>query len=223
VEHSLARASKPEIALRVEDGPLAGKEFPVRASGITLGRIEADEVEVGLGLAGVSAVHARVYWDDDVDSWCLEDLGSRNGTQVDGDGPVSVAALRIGSIIQMGNAEVRVVPAARAGAQQAVPVVVRPVVTASLSPPPTSAPSVGPLLDYLADGAGRGLTYLDRLDGAVADLQRAAAGRDPDGLHRAVVAQVGPGGALLDTVADFRQIFEDVEALVRKIRAELRT
>lgn len=66
--------------LVVIDGPLAGSSFPLNAAGVTLGRAASNTVV--LNDEFVSSHHARVYFNQSVNSWVLEDLGSTNGTMI---------------------------------------------------------------------------------------------------------------------------------------------
>ena len=66
--------------LVVIDGPLAGSSFPLNAGGITLGRAASNTVV--LNDEFVSSHHARVYFNQTVHAWFLEDLGSTNGTMI---------------------------------------------------------------------------------------------------------------------------------------------
>lgn len=71
---------KGPTLLVIIDGPLAGSSFPLNASGVTLGRSPSNTVV--LNDEFVSSNHARVYFNNDVQSWVLEDLGSTNGTMI---------------------------------------------------------------------------------------------------------------------------------------------
>lgn len=71
--------SEPTL-LVVIDGPLAGSSFPLNAAGVTLGRASSNTVV--LNDEFVSSHHARVYFNNTVSAWVLEDLGSTNGTMI---------------------------------------------------------------------------------------------------------------------------------------------
>lgn len=76
-------ASNSEVEptlLVVIDGPLAGSSFPLNAAGVTLGRASSNTVV--LNDEFVSSHHARVYFNQTVHAWVLEDLGSTNGTMI---------------------------------------------------------------------------------------------------------------------------------------------
>lgn len=70
---------KPTL-LVVIDGPLAGSSYPLNAAGVTLGRAASNTVV--LNDEFVSSYHARVYYNQTVHAWVLEDLGSTNGTLI---------------------------------------------------------------------------------------------------------------------------------------------
>ena len=71
------QAEMPTL-LVIIDGPLAGSSFPLEPSGVTLGRSANNTVV--LNDEFVSSHHARVYFNQSVNSWVLEDLGSINST-----------------------------------------------------------------------------------------------------------------------------------------------
>lgn len=73
------QAEMPTL-LVIIDGPLAGSSFPLEPSGVTLGRSANNTVV--LNDEFVSSHHARVYFNQSVNSWVLEDLGSTNGTMI---------------------------------------------------------------------------------------------------------------------------------------------
>ena len=66
--------------LLIQKGPLAGQEFLLAAGEYVIGR-EAD-CRIYLNLPGISRHHASLRFQGD--SWVLEDLGSNNGTFVNG-------------------------------------------------------------------------------------------------------------------------------------------
>jgi DNA-binding winged helix-turn-helix (wHTH) protein len=66
--------------LKVKEGPLAGREFPINRDAITLGRDE--ECDIVVPDRQISRIHLRVQRDG-LD-YVLEDLGSKNGTFVNG-------------------------------------------------------------------------------------------------------------------------------------------
>ncbi|BAR07459.1 FHA domain-containing protein [Scardovia inopinata] len=68
--------------LTIIDGPLSGTTYTLGSQSITLGR--ASDNVVVLNDEFVSSHHARVYVDPTTGTWAIEDLGSTNGTVVDG-------------------------------------------------------------------------------------------------------------------------------------------
>lgn len=81
LESAATESSGDEPTLLVViDGPLAGSSFPLNAAGVTLGRSASNTVV--LNDEFVSSHHARVYFNQAVHAWVLEDLGSTNGTMI---------------------------------------------------------------------------------------------------------------------------------------------
>ena len=62
-------------------GELAGQEFLIEREAI-IGRASGNEIV--LSSLVVSAKHARLYYSDQDEAFWIEDLGSRNGTRIDG-------------------------------------------------------------------------------------------------------------------------------------------
>ncbi|NEG90481.1 FHA domain-containing protein FhaB/FipA [Bifidobacterium aerophilum] len=80
-------AERPNAAsdltlLVIIDGPLAGASVPLSGSSITIGRAASNTLVLEDEFA--SSHHARVYKDPVTGSWAIEDLGSTNGTVVNG-------------------------------------------------------------------------------------------------------------------------------------------
>ena len=63
-----------------QTGEFAGSSFEI-ADEAMIGRNESD---VRLPAEMVSGTHARIYFDHERDAYFLEDLGSSNGTKLDG-------------------------------------------------------------------------------------------------------------------------------------------
>jgi signal transduction histidine kinase/CheY-like chemotaxis protein len=95
----LARGAPPDGPPRlvVLMGPEPGRRYPLEGRSVLIGR--ADECDVQLDDTKVSRRHARLSRMED-GSWVLEDLGSRNGTHVNGE-EVGVRPLRVGDRIQL--------------------------------------------------------------------------------------------------------------------------
>ncbi len=91
----------PALTLKVESGPLAGASIPWPDGG-TLGRDAANALL--LKENGVSRKHATIAFEDG--DWWVTDLGSRNGTFVDGQ-QVRRHVLRQGTLVQIGATTLR--------------------------------------------------------------------------------------------------------------------
>lgn len=90
--------------LEVLQGPMLGQILPLTAPEIVVGR----EIPEGLSLSSyreVSRRHARFYLRNS--TWCVEDLGSTNGTFVNGARAAPSFSLRDGSLVQLGDFQAR--------------------------------------------------------------------------------------------------------------------
>ncbi|MGH2443070.1 MAG: FHA domain-containing protein [Chloroflexota bacterium] len=83
----------------------AGERIPLLALS-TIGR--GRENEVTLDDSFLSAEHARLGWNGR--GWVLEDLGSTNGTRINGKPVRKSVALKQGDTIEFGRVKVRLVP-----------------------------------------------------------------------------------------------------------------
>jgi len=100
--------------------PHVGLEGAELSSGLTLGRDPSNEVVIPAErFPHVSSHHARIV--EEAGSYFVEDLGSRNGTLVNGE-PVERAALSNGTMIQLGDLGPRFVVVSAVGLDQTVPV-----------------------------------------------------------------------------------------------------
>jgi pSer/pThr/pTyr-binding forkhead associated (FHA) protein len=100
----LARRTNEPTRLVVTEGGLRGTTLPLNASAILIGR--APSCTLVLDDDYSSSRHARIY--PDAGQWFVEDLGSTNGTfldgtKVDGSMPIALGApIRIGqSVIEL--------------------------------------------------------------------------------------------------------------------------
>jgi predicted component of type VI protein secretion system len=128
----------------VEERPSAGKRHVVDA-GTTIGR---EDCEITLTDTEVSRRHARVRALDD--TLAIEDLGSTNGTYVNGERITGLVELQDGDTIKMGNSELRLEvsrdadPATRVRAKAAIPpapaAAPAPARPAATPPAPAAAP-----------------------------------------------------------------------------------
>ena len=87
----------------VAGGPMAGKSFTISHGRSLLGR--AADVDVVVDDDAVSRHHAAV--DRDGDDITLEDLGSRNGTTVNGERVRTRMRLRAGDVVTVGNVQLQ--------------------------------------------------------------------------------------------------------------------
>jgi hypothetical protein len=127
--------------LVVTEGPGAGKSYPVERP-LILGREKGVDLQV-VDVAA-SREHAKVFTQDG--DWFVIDLGSRNGTKVNGS-KVSRWLLGHGDVITIGKTSIRFdAPEVAARA---------PAATAAKAAAPAAAPSSSP-------AAGRGPSALDR-------------------------------------------------------------
>lgn len=86
-------------AIRVIAGPLAGTSLMLAGAPVTFGRAPDNTIVIGDDFA--SSHHARISAQNG--AWVLEDLGSTNGTIVDGRRIASPVRLRIGTEITIGH------------------------------------------------------------------------------------------------------------------------
>jgi pSer/pThr/pTyr-binding forkhead associated (FHA) protein len=100
----------------VEERPSAGKRHVVDA-GTTIGR---EDCEITLTDTEVSRRHARIRALDD--ALAIEDLGSTNGTSVNGERIMGLVELKDGDTITMGNSALRLEAVRDAGATSIRPV-----------------------------------------------------------------------------------------------------
>jgi hypothetical protein len=122
------------------DGKKAGQEVDLRPPGISIGR-ETDN-DVVLEGEGASRYHAKVEWRDD--AWIIRDLGSTNGTKVDGE-RIAEHRLKPGERVRIGQqdmlfAETRQGQAAAATAPPPVAAQPAAAVTTPAAPVPAESP-----------------------------------------------------------------------------------
>lgn len=99
----IARSEEPNAALAVlgyPAGPRAGEEIALRSPVVTIG--QGSQNEVVLADDSISTRHARVEYD--AGGWRLTDLGSTNGTYVDGVrlAPEIPTPLAPGAVLRLG-------------------------------------------------------------------------------------------------------------------------
>lgn len=95
---------EPSGRLVVVEGPDRGTSIPLTSREILIGRATDREgaVHVALSDRGVSRRHARLLWRGGF--WWLEDLGSTNGTYVNGE-PVDACWLQPGDRVEVGKTQ----------------------------------------------------------------------------------------------------------------------
>ena len=91
-------AIPPLASLLVRSGALKGRRLHVRASQATIGR--ADSCDIVLPESSVSTMHAKLQRREGV--WVISDLGSTNGTLVDGERVHDEVPLSPGASIKLG-------------------------------------------------------------------------------------------------------------------------
>lgn len=92
------RSRRAFSVLAVTEGPMRGTTVPLKESGVLLGR--NPECTLVLDDDYASGRHARVYYDDK--SWYVEDLGSTNGTHVNGERIGAATPLQAGTQLRIG-------------------------------------------------------------------------------------------------------------------------
>jgi pSer/pThr/pTyr-binding forkhead associated (FHA) protein len=92
-------ALAPLASLLLRSGELKGRRLPIKAPIVNIGR--ADHNDVVIADPSVSATHAKLQRRDAV--WVLTDLGSTNGTFVEGEPVTGEAALSPGTTIKFGD------------------------------------------------------------------------------------------------------------------------
>jgi pSer/pThr/pTyr-binding forkhead associated (FHA) protein len=97
-----APTAAPLASLLVRSGTLKGRRLPIKAPMVNIGR--ADFNDVVIADPSVSTSHARLQRRDDV--WVLADLGSTNGTFVDGERLAAETALAPGATVAFGDVAV---------------------------------------------------------------------------------------------------------------------
>jgi pSer/pThr/pTyr-binding forkhead associated (FHA) protein len=92
----------PIASLLVRSGSLRGKRLPVRVPVVNIGR--ADYNDIVISEPSVSTTHAKLQRRDDI--WVVTDLGSTNGTYVEGEAVTGETALTPGTTLKFGEVAV---------------------------------------------------------------------------------------------------------------------
>jgi hypothetical protein len=109
--HDTAASGAPEVAVSHSQGPrppwgslaITGRTFSLTNNRLVVGR--SAEADVTLGHDTVSRRHALI-WRTDGEMW-VKDLGSANGTTVDGTGVAGPTRLQQGSVVAFGGVSAR--------------------------------------------------------------------------------------------------------------------
>jgi pSer/pThr/pTyr-binding forkhead associated (FHA) protein len=94
-----ARVSQPIASLLVRSGEMRGRRLPITLAVVNVGR--ADYNDIVIADPSVSTTHAKLQRRDDV--WVLSDLGSTNGTYVEGEPVTGEIALTPGTTLRFGD------------------------------------------------------------------------------------------------------------------------
>jgi hypothetical protein len=121
-DKTVVGSRRPQASLVVRQGARAGTVFPLTADSVVLGREEG--VDISLRDPEVSRQHARVSWQ--AGTYVLEDLGSTNGTFLNGMQITGQRPLRPGDSIGLGQTIL----------------VLQPQGTAEPTPPPAPRPAM---------------------------------------------------------------------------------
>ena len=106
---TLPPAATPAAELRVVGGLAAGGRFPLVPGSVVVGRAGEEGNDIGIDAPTVSVRHARLHVG--AGGRCaVEDLGSRNGTRLDGRFARGVETVAPGTLLQMGAVQARVAP-----------------------------------------------------------------------------------------------------------------
>ncbi len=97
--HSFYLSQPPRLVVRLKGRPL--KTYPFAGTEMTIGRLPENDVVIDN--LSVSRRHATIV--DSRDGYTLRDLGSKNGTQLNG-APAAEARLHDGDVIRVGKYEV---------------------------------------------------------------------------------------------------------------------
>jgi pSer/pThr/pTyr-binding forkhead associated (FHA) protein len=130
-----AAVALPIASLLVRSGALRGRRLPITIPMVNIGR--ADYNDIVIADPSVSTTHAKLQRKDGV--WVLTDLGSTNGTYVEGEPVTGETALTPGTTLRFGDVSALFEPH-----DEAPSAAVRPQAGAPRLRPEPSAPSAEP-------------------------------------------------------------------------------
>ena len=90
--------ARPDARVIVKAGFYAGLQMPLQTAGLVIGR--GREADLVIAESTISRTHARIN-SSEGEGWLVEDLGSTNGTRVNG-AQVARQRLAVGDEIRMG-------------------------------------------------------------------------------------------------------------------------
>ena len=156
-DKTVVGSRRPQASLVVRQGARAGTVFPLTTDSVVLGREEG--VDISLRDPEVSRQHARVSWQ--AGTYVLEDLGSTNGTFLNGMQITGQRPLRPGDSIGLGQTILVLQPQAAAAAEPTPMAAPRPVkaqvpAQPAYVPPPPPRPSAPPVPPAPAAAEGGG-------------------------------------------------------------------
>lgn len=106
------RPAAPSSKLVAQSGPASGQEFVLEGDELVIGR--AADNPVSIPDTSVSRKHALVR--KTAEGWAVSDLGSGNGTMLNGEAIADETGLNDGDVITLGDTELRYAGASAAGA-----------------------------------------------------------------------------------------------------------
>ena len=139
----MAHSHTPAASLTMTRGPGPGRRFDVGPAPITIGR--GAQCDIQIEGTWVSRQHARISWSGA--EYVVEDLGSTNGTFVNGERAAGPRTLKSGDRLQLGT-QVELAFEARVPEPhhvQPVPQEIAPPPASSAGPPPAYAPPSEPV------------------------------------------------------------------------------
>ena len=106
-----------EVKLVCGAGPCAGQEFPLSTDEVTIGR--AAEVELSIPDTSVSRKHTKLT--RGIAGWNIQDLGSGNGTLLNGERVEDEVPLRNGDVVTLGDTALTFVDMANSTDRASIP------------------------------------------------------------------------------------------------------